>query len=263
MCVWGGGAFERVPVRKHMRVRVRSHAKSQRAQASRTRPRARTRRRAQVRGKKLHHFAAGYSKFLEMREERESIAAATAAANQVRNHNSGQRDGSRGRARGGRQPRACAGPGQCWHKREQGQPWTRAPPDVHPTAHPFAKSINCGRNLPPTTPPQAEIERLEAFVARFGAKASKASQAQSRQKMLDKLREAAPEMPAASSGAGPGDARKVRPALERGCFVGGWRVHGLCFEGQGGRSTHCRIGPPLYSARLPSNPPRPIFMSPR
>lgn len=57
---------------------------------------------------------------------------------------------------------------------------------------------------------QAEIERLEAFVARFGAKASKASQAQSRMKQLEKLRESAPEMPAASAGAGPGDARKVR-----------------------------------------------------
>ncbi|GBF92144.1 hypothetical protein Rsub_04491 [Raphidocelis subcapitata] len=55
----------------------------------------------------------------------------------------------------------------------------------------------------------AEIERLEGFVARFGAKASKASQAQSRQKQLEKLRDAAPEAPAASSGAGPGDARKV------------------------------------------------------
>ena len=55
----------------------------------------------------------------------------------------------------------------------------------------------------------AEIERLEDFVRRFGAKASKASQAQSRQKQLDKLRKSAISLPAAASGAGPGDARKV------------------------------------------------------
>jgi hypothetical protein len=56
----------------------------------------------------------------------------------------------------------------------------------------------------------AEIARLQGFVDRFGAKASKASQAQSRAKSLEKLKENAIEMPAASSGVGPGDARKVR-----------------------------------------------------
>lgn len=90
-----------------------------------------------MRGKKLHHYVGNYTRFLELRAERDTQAAATAAA----------------------------------------------------TA--------------------AEIERLEGFVARFGAKASKASQAQSRQKQLDRLRDAAPEAPAAASGAGPGDARKV------------------------------------------------------
>jgi ATP-binding cassette subfamily F protein 3 len=59
-----------------------------------------------VRGKKLHHYVGSYSRFIELRAEREVTAAATAAAT------------------------------------------------------------------------QAEIERLEEFVARFGAKASKASQAQ-------------------------------------------------------------------------------------
>ena len=40
-------------------------------------------------------------------------------------------------------------------------------------------------------------------------RATKASQAQSRMKQLEKLREAAIPLPAASSGAGPGDGRKV------------------------------------------------------
>ncbi|KAK9823064.1 hypothetical protein WJX81_005746 [Elliptochloris bilobata] len=62
---------------------------------------------------------------------------------------------------------------------------------------------------------QAEIARLETFVTRFGAKASKATQAQSRAKQLEKLREAAIPLPAASSGAGPGDARKVALRLPK------------------------------------------------
>lgn len=56
---------------------------------------------------------------------------------------------------------------------------------------------------------QEEIARLEDFVRRFGANASKASQAQSRAKVLEKLRENAVEIPAASSGAGPGDKSKA------------------------------------------------------
>jgi ABC-type Mn2+/Zn2+ transport system ATPase subunit len=55
----------------------------------------------------------------------------------------------------------------------------------------------------------AEIARLEEFVARFGAKASKASQAQSRAKQLEKLRADVVEIPAAAAAVGPGDARKV------------------------------------------------------
>ena len=42
-------------------------------------------------------------------------------------------------------------------------------------------------------------------------RATKASQAQSRMKQLEKLREAAIPLPAASSGAGPGDGPKVGP----------------------------------------------------
>ena len=56
---------------------------------------------------------------------------------------------------------------------------------------------------------QEEIARLEDFVRRFGANASKASQAKSREKVLEKLRENAIELPAAASGAGPGDASKA------------------------------------------------------
>lgn len=41
---------------------------------------------------------------------------------------------------------------------------------------------------------QEEIARLEEFVARFGAKASKASQAQSRMKQLEKLKKNAVEV---------------------------------------------------------------------
>lgn len=62
---------------------------------------------------------------------------------------------------------------------------------------------------------QAEIARLEDFVARFGAKASKASQAQSRQKALEKLRAGAVEAPAASAATGAGDARKVALRLPK------------------------------------------------
>jgi hypothetical protein len=65
----------------------------------------------QVRGKRLHHYVGSYSKFLTQREERATLAAATAA--------------------------------------------TQA----------------------------AEIKRLEDFVARFGAKASKAAEAQSKLKV--------------------------------------------------------------------------------
>ncbi len=56
---------------------------------------------------------------------------------------------------------------------------------------------------------QEEIARLEDFVARFGAKASKASQAQSRAKALEKLKANAVDIPAAASGAGPGDKSKA------------------------------------------------------
>ena len=61
-----------------------------------------------------------------------------------------------------------------------------------------------------------KIAELEGFVARFGAKASKASQAQSRAKVLEKMKSNMVAAPAASSGAGPGDAKKV-PLLD--CVV--------------------------------------------
>ena len=54
-----------------------------------------------------------------------------------------------------------------------------------------------------------KIAELEGFVARFGAKASKASQAQSRAKVLEKMKSNMVAEPAASSGAGPGDEKKV------------------------------------------------------
>ena len=57
-----------------------------------------------------------------------------------------------------------------------------------------------------------KIAELEGFVARFGAKASKASQAQSRAKQLEKIKSNMVAAPAASAGDGPGDARKVTSA---------------------------------------------------
>ncbi len=54
-----------------------------------------------------------------------------------------------------------------------------------------------------------KIAELEGFVARFGAKASKASQAQSRAKQLEKIKSNMVAAPAASAGDGPGDAKKV------------------------------------------------------
>ncbi|KAL3130251.1 hypothetical protein ABBQ38_008084, partial [Trebouxia sp. C0009 RCD-2024] len=60
-----------------------------------------------------------------------------------------------------------------------------------------------------------KIAELEGFVARFGAKASKASQAQSRAKVLEKMKSNMVAAPAASSGAGPGDARKVALKLPK------------------------------------------------
>ena len=57
-----------------------------------------------------------------------------------------------------------------------------------------------------------KIAELEGFVARFGAKASKASQAQSRAKQLEKIKSNMVAAPAASAGDGPGDARKVKLA---------------------------------------------------
>eukprot|EP00798_Chlamydomonas_sp_ICE-L_P029123 gene29123-32341_t len=96
-----------------------------------------------VRGKKLHHYAGSYSKFIDMRAEREAQLLATANKQ------------------------------------------------------------------------QAEIAHLQSFVDRFGAKASKATQAQSRMKMIDKLKDKAVEAPAASSGDGPGDAKKVTLQLPK------------------------------------------------
>jgi ATPase subunit of ABC transporter with duplicated ATPase domains len=54
-----------------------------------------------------------------------------------------------------------------------------------------------------------EIEKLESFINRFGAKASKATQAQSKMKALEKLKAVAVEAPAAASSAGGGDAKSV------------------------------------------------------
>lgn len=56
----------------------------------------------------------------------------------------------------------------------------------------------------------AEIARTEAFVAKFGAKTAFANAAKSREKMLDRMKAAAGELPAAASGAGGGDATKSR-----------------------------------------------------
>ncbi|PNW82055.1 hypothetical protein CHLRE_06g271850v5 [Chlamydomonas reinhardtii] len=68
---------------------------------------------------------------------------------------------------------------------------------------------------------QAEIDKLEEFVTRFGAKASKASQAQSKAKMLEKLKAQQTVIPAAAAAAGAGDARKVALKLPRAppCFT--------------------------------------------
>ncbi|DBB07409.1 TPA: hypothetical protein ACH3X3_008894 [Trebouxia sp. C0006] len=60
-----------------------------------------------------------------------------------------------------------------------------------------------------------KIAELEGFVARFGAKASKASQAQSRAKQLEKIKSNMVAAPAASAGDGPGDAKKVALKLPK------------------------------------------------
>lgn len=58
---------------------------------------------------------------------------------------------------------------------------------------------------------QAEIERLQVFVDRFGAKATKASAANSRKKMIEKIRKEMPEVaPPEDSGPGTGDRRTVK-----------------------------------------------------
>ncbi len=65
----------------------------------------------------------------------------------------------------------------------------------------------------------AEAAKLEGFITRFGAKATKATAAKSKQKALDKLlaaREADPELAAAAAAgaaAGPGDASRVALTL--------------------------------------------------
>lgn len=51
--------------------------------------------------------------------------------------------------------------------------------------------------------------RLEGFVRKFGAKASKAASAQSKQKLADKLRGEMVEAPSAAASTGGGDAKKV------------------------------------------------------
>jgi len=68
---------------------------------------------------------------------------------------------------------------------------------------------------------QQEIERLERFVERFGAKASKASQAQSKAKLAEKLRDEMVEVPTAASALGGGDLIKVALKLPRAppCFT--------------------------------------------
>ncbi|GLC40935.1 hypothetical protein PLESTB_000965000 [Pleodorina starrii] len=75
---------------------------------------------------------------------------------------------------------------------------------------------------------QAEIDKLEEFVTRFGAKASKASQAQSKAKMLEKLKAARTEIPAAAAATGAGDARKVALKLPRAppCFTEAIKLSG-------------------------------------
>ncbi|KAG0612189.1 hypothetical protein M758_6G009100 [Ceratodon purpureus] len=58
---------------------------------------------------------------------------------------------------------------------------------------------------------QAEIERLQVFVDRFGAKATKASAANSRKKMIEKIKQEMPdEAPPEDSGPGTGDRRTVK-----------------------------------------------------
>lgn len=58
-------------------------------------------------------------------------------------------------------------------------------------------------------------------MARFGAKASKAAEAQSKLKLIEKLKAEMPQVQAPSSGSGPGDARKVRVPTGGG-RGGGW-----------------------------------------
>ncbi|KAL6754722.1 P-loop containing nucleoside triphosphate hydrolase protein [Haematococcus lacustris] len=68
---------------------------------------------------------------------------------------------------------------------------------------------------------QAEIDKLETFINKFGAKASKAKSAQSKAKLADKLRAEKVEAPAAASAAGGGDRAKVHLRLPRAppCFT--------------------------------------------
>ena len=139
-------------------------------------------------------LAGGYSKFLEQRALREAQERATAEAQQAEiarletfvtrfgakcGHITPEHASTKVRAR-------------CLHRQT-----------LHGSRlHPF--DLRLGPCLPLAGANQAGPCR-----------ASKATQAQSRAKQLEKLKEAAIPLPAASSGAGPGDAKKVMLRLPK------------------------------------------------
>ncbi|GLI70270.1 hypothetical protein VaNZ11_015202 [Volvox africanus] len=106
---------------------------------------------------------------------------------------------------------------------------------------------------------QAEIDKLEEFVTRFGAKASKASQAQSKAKMLEKLKAAQTEIPAAAAATGAGDARKVALKLPRAppCYTEAIKLIGAAVGW--GPAPQQAVGEPVGEPPAASDAPKPLL----
>ncbi|GIL85713.1 hypothetical protein Vretimale_13175 [Volvox reticuliferus] len=106
---------------------------------------------------------------------------------------------------------------------------------------------------------QAEIDKLEEFVTRFGAKASKASQAQSKAKMLEKLKAAQTEIPAAAAATGAGDARKVALKLPRAppCYTEAIKLTGAAVGW--GPAPQQPVGEPAGQPSAASDAPKPLL----
>jgi hypothetical protein len=154
----------------------------------------------EVRGRKLHHYVGTYSKFLSERTLREQQALAQAEAQQVGCTTCWR-------------ARACQAAVWPFHAAPTGAGYVSPGTGPSRSTSPPGPSADISATSPPhhlTLPPlQVEIEKLESFINRFGAKASKATQAQSKMKALEKLKAEAVEAPAAASSVGGGDAKSV------------------------------------------------------